>query len=142
MVSQENVDQARAGVAAIDEAFRLGDIGPWAAHVHDAFEPDVVLATSATAFTEGEWRGHAGAVGFIANPMEVLDRMWIRADEVIDVDDELLVVLTTFGGHARHTGIDLENTLASVFEMREGKVRAWRMFESRDEALEAIGQRR
>lgn len=139
-MSQLNVDVARAGVAAINETFQAGDIGPWAQHVEEAFEADAVLEASGSAFTEGEWRGHAGAVQFVANPMDVLENMWIRADEVIDIDDRLLVVLTTFGGHARHTGLEFENSFANVFEMHGGKVRAWRVFQSRELALEAIGE--
>jgi ketosteroid isomerase-like protein len=140
-VSQLNVDVVTAGVAAINETFRADDIGPWARHVEEAFEPDSVLEASDSAFTEGEWRGHTGATRFVANPMDVLENMWIRADEIIDVDDQLVVVVTTFGGQARHTGLELENSFANVFEMHGGKVRVWRVFESREEALEAIGLR-
>jgi ketosteroid isomerase-like protein len=140
-MSQQNVDVGRAGVAAINETFQAADIGPWALHVEEAFEAEVVLELSTSAFTEGAWRGHAGAIQFVANPMDVLDNMWIRADEVIDVDDQLLVVLTTFGGHARHSGLELENSFANVFEMHAGKVRVWRVFETRELALEAIGHR-
>lgn len=139
-MSQQNVDVAAAGVAAINETFRADDIGPWARHVEEAFEADAVLEASDSAFTEGEWRGHAGAMRFVANPMDVLENMWIRADEIIDVDDHLVVVMTTFGGHARHTGLELENSFANVLEMHGGKVRLWRVFESREEALEAIGR--
>lgn len=139
-MSQENVNLAMAGVAAINETYRIGDMGPWTRHVEAAFEAEVVLEARGGAFTEGDWRGRAGAVQFVANAMEVLESMWLRADEVIDLGDELLVVLTTFGGHARHTGIDVENSIASVFGMRAGKVESWRVYQSKEEALESIGQ--
>jgi ketosteroid isomerase-like protein len=139
-MSQLNVDVGRAGVAAINETFQADDIGPWARHVEERFEADAVLEASDSAFTEGEWRGHAGAIQFVANPMDVLEKMWIRADEVIDVDDQTLVVVTTFGGHARLSGLELENSFANVFEMHAGKVRAWRVFETLELALEAIRQ--
>lgn len=139
-MSQLNVNIARAGVAAINETFQARDIAPWAQHVEQVFEAEVVLQARGGAFTDGEWRGRSGAKQFVANPMDVLEDMWIRADEVIDVDDELVVVLTTFGGHARHTGIDFENSLANVLEMHSGRVRSWRVFQSREQALAAIGQ--
>jgi ketosteroid isomerase-like protein len=139
-MSQLNVDVGRAGVAAINATFQADDIGPWAHHVEEAFETDAVLESSDSAFTEGEWRGHEGAIHFVANPMDVLEKMWIRADEVIDVDDRMLVVVTTFGGHARLSGLELENSFANVFEMHAGKVRTWRVFETLELALEAIGQ--
>jgi ketosteroid isomerase-like protein len=136
-MSLENL--ARAGVAAINETFRTGDMGPWARHVEAAFDPEIVLESGTGAFTEGEWRGHAGAVQYIANAMDVLDNMWLRTDEVIDVDDELLVMVVTFGGYARYTGIDFENCVTHVFGMQAGKVTSWQVFLSREQALEAIG---
>ncbi len=138
-MSQENVNVVAAGVAAINETFKTDDIGAWALHVEGAFEDDAVLEASDSAFTEGEWRGRAGATRFVANPMDVLENMWIRADEIIDVDDQLVIAVTTFGGHARHSGLELENSFANVFEMHGGKVRAWRVFQSRELALEAVG---
>jgi ketosteroid isomerase-like protein len=72
--------------------------------------------------------------------MDVLDNMWIRADEIIDVDDHQVIAVTTFGGHARVSGLELQNSFANLFEMHGGKVRAWRVFESRELALEAVGR--
>ena len=61
-------------------------------------DPEVVLEAGTEAFTEGEWRGHEGAVGFVANQMEVLEGMWLRGNEYIDVDEDWLIVAATFGG--------------------------------------------
>ena len=139
-MSQQNVNVVSAGVAAINETFKADDIGAWARHVEVTFEADAVLEASDSAFTEGEWRGHTGATRFVANPMDVLDNMWIRADEIIDVDDHQVIAVTTFGGHARVSGLELQNSFANLFEMHGGKVRAWRVFESRELALEAVGR--
>jgi ketosteroid isomerase-like protein len=138
-MSQANVDLARTGIAAINETFKSGDMGPWTRHVEAAFDPEVVLEMGSGAFTEGEWRGHPGLVQYLASAMDVLEDMWIRADDVVDVSDELLVVLVTFGGHARHTGLKVENSLTHVFRMRAGTVMRWQVFEGRKPALEAIG---
>ena len=90
-MSQENVEIAKEGVAAINHAYRTGDITPWRKQVEKAFDPAVVLEAGTEAFTEGEWRGHEGAVGFVMNQMEVLERMWLRVDEYIDVDEDWLI---------------------------------------------------
>ena len=138
-MSQENVELAQAGVTALNEAYRTGDVLPWRRHVEGAFDPDVVLEAGTTAFTEGEWRGHDGVVRFVANQMEVLDDMWLRAEEFIDIRDDCLVVQMAFGGRARHTGIDVELTPVHVFTLRDGRALRWRIFESREQALEAAG---
>ncbi len=80
-MSQENVEHAERGVVAINETYRTGDMGPWRRDVEEVFDPDVVLEAEGHAFTEGEWRGREGAAGFVANQMEVLEGMWLRADE-------------------------------------------------------------
>ena len=138
-MSQENVEIAKEGVAAINEAYRTGDILPWRRQVEAVCDPEVVLEAGTEVFTEGEWRGHEGAVGFVANQMEVLEGMWLRGDEYIDVDEDWLIVATTFGGRARHTGIAVEMDPFHVFRFRDRKVVQWQVFLKREEALEAAG---
>ncbi len=139
-MSQENVEVARQAVKAINETYRTGDLLPWRRHVERTFDPEVVLEAAPTwAFTEGEWSGHEGVVGFVANQMEVLEDMWLRADDYIDVDDECLIVAITFGGRARHTGIDVELSPFHVFRLRDGRALRWQVFQDRSEALEAAG---
>ncbi len=136
----ENVQLAKDGTAAINETYSTGDMLPWRRYVEKTFDPEVVLeAGGQAAFTEGEWRGHEGAVGFVANQMEVLEDMWLRADEYIDVDDDCLVVMLTFGGRARHTGLDVRLSPGHVFRLRDGRILRWQIFADRDQALEAVG---
>jgi ketosteroid isomerase-like protein len=140
-VSKENVELAKRGIAAINEAYRTGDISSWRAQVEMACDPEVVLEAGTEAFTEGKWRGHEGAVGFVANQMEVLEEMWLRANEYIDVDDDWLIVAASFGGRARHTAIPVEMEPFHVFLFRDGKVVRWQVFLNREEALAAAGSR-
>ena len=101
-----------------------------------------MLDAPTDAFTEGVWRGHDGAVGFVANQMEVLDGMWRHVDEYIDVGDgDVIVVAITFGGRARHSGIEVELHPVHVFRRRDGRTVCWQIFQAREEALEAVGAR-
>ena len=138
-MSQETMEFAERGLVAINETYRTGDMRAWRAHVEETFDPDIVLETSGEAFTEGEWRGHEGAVGFVANQMEVLDDMWLRVDEYLRVDSELVVVAISFGGRAQHTGIEVELHPLHVFRLRDGKAVRWQVFLDRAKALEATG---
>ena len=83
-MSQENVEAVERAVAAVNETYRTGDMRPWRRFVEAECDPGIVLDAPTDAFTEGESRGHDGAVGFVANQMEVLDGMWLRVDEYID----------------------------------------------------------
>src|SRR3954454_13579858 len=140
-MSQENVELAKRGLKAINETYRTGDLDFWQRVVEEAFDPEVVLETGTDAFTEGEWRGHEGAVGVVANQMEVLEAMWIRPDEYIDAGDNCLVVAISFGGRARHTGLEVDMHPIHVFRMRDGKIVRWQVFLDPQQALEAAGLR-
>jgi ketosteroid isomerase-like protein len=133
-----NIELVDRGVKALNATYRTRDTAPWRRHVEATFDPDVVLEAE-EAFTEGEWRGREGAVGFVANQMEVLDDMWLRVDDYVHVDDGCLVVAVTFGGRARHTGLDVEMHPVHVFNVRDGKAVRWQVFQERGRALEAVG---
>ena len=140
-MSEENVELAKRGLAAINETYRTGELDAWRQVVEETFDPGAVLEASDEAFSEGEWRGHTGAVGFVANQMEVLEGIWIRPDEYIDAGENCLVVAITFGGRARYTGIEVEMHPIHLFRMREGKIVRWQVFLDRQQALEAAGLR-
>jgi hypothetical protein len=109
-MSHENVELAKLGVAAVNETYRSGDLAPWRRHVAATCDPEVVLESKTDAFTDGQWHGHDGVVGFVANQMDVLDEMWLLVDEYIAPGADRLVLAASFGGRARHTGIDMELT--------------------------------
>lgn len=138
-MSRENFEFAKQGIAAIQEAYAKDDIAPWRQQVEEIFDPEVVLEGGSDAFTEGEWRGREGAIGFVANQMEVLKQMWMRLDEFIDVDDDRFIVGISFGGQARHTAIPVELHPFHLLTLRDEKILRWRIFLTREEALEAAG---
>jgi ketosteroid isomerase-like protein len=135
-MSQENYELAKQAIAAVNEAYAKDDIAPWRHEAERIFDPEVVLEAG-DAFTEGEWHGKEGAVGFVANQMEVLKEMWMRLDEFIDVGENCFIVGITFGGQARHTAIPFEAHPFHVFTLRDGKVLRWRVYIAREDALEA-----
>ena len=52
-MSQQNVERAKEGIAAIQDAYASDDIMPWRQQVEKLFDPEVVLETGTEAFTEG-----------------------------------------------------------------------------------------
>ena len=140
-MSQESVERSERAVAAINETYRTGDLGPWRRYVEATYDPGIVLDATGGAFTEGEWQGHDGVVGFVANQMDVLDDMWLRVDDHIHDTDDCAVVAITFGGRARHSGLEVTLHPVHVFRLRDGKVVHWSIFQEREQALEAVGLR-
>ena len=138
-MSQENLEFAKQGIAAAQEAYAKDDIAPWRQQVEQIVDPELLLEAGSDAFTEGEWRGREGAIGFVANQMEVLKQMWMRLDEFIDVDDDRFIVGISFGGQARHTAIPVELHPFHFLTLRDGKILRWQIFLTREAALEAAG---
>ncbi|MFL5780469.1 MAG: nuclear transport factor 2 family protein [Thermoleophilaceae bacterium] len=134
---EKSVELVNRAVAAINETYSTGDMGPFRRHLEETFEPDVVLAAPGGAFLEGEWRGHDGAVGFVANQMEVLEDMWLRVDEILLGEPDALVVAVAFGGRARYSGLEVELHPFHEFRLRDGKVTRWQIFFEREQALAA-----
>ena len=138
-MSQHTMELAERMVKTINETYGTRDMRPFRKLCEEVVDPEIVLETDGEAFTEGEWHGVEGVVDFVANQMEVLDEMWLRVDEYLHVDADLLVIAISFGGHARHTGIDVELHPLHVFRLHDGKAVRWQVFLDRDKALKAAG---
>jgi ketosteroid isomerase-like protein len=137
-MSQQNVEFARRGYAALNETYRNGDVNALLPIAEEMWDPEIVLRTTGAWPESGEWHGHDGVLEFTRDQMEALNSMWIEPEEFIDAGDKV-VVFVRFGGQARHTGIDAEFSVAHVWTLREGKALRVDMFERKSQALRAAG---
>ena len=136
-MASRNVELARAGFAALAEAYRTGDVAPLRALFEEQIDPSFVLRGEGEVFTEGEWHGPDGLLDFVRNQMEAIEAMWIRPEGFIEVGDDTVVVPITFGGRARHTEIAVELSPTHVYTVRDGRVVMLRIFREREEAFAA-----
>jgi ketosteroid isomerase-like protein len=139
-VSQENVELARRGYAALNEAYKSGNVNDLLPIAEEMWDPDIVFRTAETFVESGEWHGHEGMLRFTSDQMEAFERMWIEPEEFIDAGDAL-VVPVRFGGRARHTGIQVEFSYVHVITIQDRKTVRMDVYESKAEALEAVGLR-
>jgi ketosteroid isomerase-like protein len=66
--------------------------------------------------------------------------MWLEPVEYIDSEgDAWLVVPYRFGGTARHTGIEVRFEFVHVFTLRDGLTVRVNVYETREQALAAVG---
>ncbi len=91
----------------------------------------------------GAWTGIAGLAGAWHDVLSVWDdlRMEVK-DDYRRLDDERVLVLPTWTGRARTSGLDLTEmpwTGASVFHIRDGKVVKLVLYWDRDRALADLG---
>ena len=68
------------------------------------------------------------------------DSYWMTAEDFIEAGDEVVVFMRL---HARSADSDsvIENRIAAVWAMRDGRAVRVRYYEDREEALEAVGLR-
>jgi|SRR5438270_4823055 len=134
-MSQANVELAREGYEALNEAYRTGNF-------RDALErfcdPAIVLTPSGILPESSEMRGHEGMLRFVSLQSEAFDDFWVEPHAFIDAGDRVVVPIR-FGGRAQHTGLDVAFEVVHVLTAHDGKWRRIDMYPSKDEALEAVG---
>jgi uncharacterized protein len=134
-VSHENVEIVRRSYDAINDAYKTGD---YLRPIEEVCHPDVVLRTSGMFPESGEYHGYAGLREFTSNQAEAFELMSVQPVEFVDAGDQI-VVPVRFGGTARHTGIETTFSVAHVWTIHDGKVSRLDMYQSRDDALKAVG---
>src|SRR5215216_4533244 len=132
-MSQENVEIVRRIVDAIrdrrwEEATRqLG--------------PDIELHGTAGGLTEGSvWRGPEQIRDFFEQDAEAWDERRLEAEQFIDADDCVVVLLHEFR-RGKGSGVETETDTAMVYEVRDGRVVRIQGYMDRGEALGAAGLR-
>ena len=137
-MSKENVELLRRAYAALDEAYRTGDLE---SVIEEFCHPDVIFSNESvvSGYPErGEWRGREGVLQFGAAQTEAFREMWLKPREFIDAGDRVVVPLEV-GGRGRHTDIEIKLSVTHVVTVRDGKASRIDVYERIDEALEAAG---
>jgi ketosteroid isomerase-like protein len=128
-MSRENVELARRLVGAmsrrdLSEALELCD-------------PDVELDMSQRLLDPAILRGHAGLKRLFGEFNEVFDEIRIEEEEVIDFGADVVLVSTGWF-RGRSSGADVQAHAAPTFTVRGGKVTRFCLYQSKEEALQAV----
>ena len=126
-MSRENVDAVRRVIDAWNT--RRGPENEF----HSAVElggPDIPVV----------FHGYDGLRRFYDDMLSVWDSFHITPDEFIDGGDDV-VVLARWRGRGRASGIEVDQPIAYVFTVQQGKIaRIW-IFQDLGQALQAVGLR-
>jgi ketosteroid isomerase-like protein len=130
-MSQENVEI----VKEVSRLFEKGDRDKW----REYFDPDVVWDTSASDWpTAGVLRGHEGVERFFRDWLGTWRDFEVATREYLDAGDSVVVVFRQ-SGTGRESGVHIERDFFAVYDLRKSKVVRYRMYDSREEAIEAAG---
>jgi len=133
-MSEENVDAARAQY----ERWNAGDMEAWIA----GFDRTAEYVSSVMAGLDGtgKYYGHAGLRTFVAQYREAWEHFELAPREFIAADDRVVVVMRALG-RGRESGAAVEHDIAHVWTFRDGLAVRHASYQSRDEALTAVGLR-
>lgn len=131
-MSQENVELVRS----ISAAHERGDYGSadWA---HPDIEYVIVGGP-----TQGAWKGRAAMAKAAGDLFSVWDEHRTVVEEIRPLDDERVLVLCHSTGRGKASGIVLEATqrqIATLYQVRDGKVIRHVVYMDRAEALADLG---
>jgi uncharacterized protein len=130
-MSQENVEIVKEFTAQ----FEAGDRESW----HDYFDPDVIWDTSSSAMpAAGIYHGHQEMERFFREWLGGWSDYRLEAREYIDAGDSVVLVFLQ-SGIGRGSGVRTEREFFAVYDLEDSKVVRYRQYESRAEALEAVG---
>lgn len=88
---------------------------------------------------EPEYVGHAGFRRFLTEWLEVWDAFEVGVDELVAAPDGRVVSVFWQRGKGRTSGLAMDVKWALISTIRDDKVLRIDMYESRQQALEAVG---
>lgn len=127
-MSAENVEIVRQAWEAFDRhdnesALRL-------------YDPEVEIHVG---FSGGEvYRGLAGVRDFFRDWLAAWDKYGSTVEEWIDAGDDVVAVIRIWG-RGRASGVPVEERQSHVWTLRDGRLWQLRRYESKADALKAVG---
>jgi ketosteroid isomerase-like protein len=88
---------------------------------------------------EGEWRGVGDLSHAMAEYLQSFSDLRIEAEEIIDLDDDRVLVLSRQTARGKLSGAPIDHELGELFTLRAGKVVSYDSYWDRAEAMKAVG---
>lgn len=131
--------EAQPNVAAVEaayEAFARGGLERFLEHWTDDLDHRSIEGAPDD---RGPIHGRLAMRAYVQDWIDVFDNFRIEPVELIDVGENTVVAVLRFGGHAKLSGVETDQTFGIVFSIRDGRIARGREYPTRDEALEAAG---
>ena len=132
-MSQENVELVRRNY----EAFAQGGLDRWMEYWSD----DLDYRPAKDDFDFAPIHGKDAMRKHIGDWIDTFDGYSFGPVELIDAGQDTVVAVERFGGRAKLSGVETDQTSGVVLTIRDGKIARCREYATRAEALEAVGLR-
>jgi ketosteroid isomerase-like protein len=87
----------------------------------------------------GVYKGHDGLMRFWTEQIDVMEEFSLSLAEAIEYDRERVLAVTVMRGRGEGSGISTKAAGATLWTFRDGKILSGRLFQTKEEALEAVG---
>jgi ketosteroid isomerase-like protein len=125
-MSQENVEIVRRALIAHRSEFE------------EVLDPAVRLDLSERVFNPAVYEGYEGIARWQAEVGEVWESYRSESEEFLDGGDVVLVFTHEYG-RGKGSGVEVEQRLALLCQLRGGRVSEIRLYRDRERALNAAG---
>ncbi len=88
---------------------------------------------------KGTYMGHDGLARFWTEMLDAFDRFSPEMEEVIECGPEELITVDLVRGRGKGSGVEIEARGAMLWTVREGRIVRGKMFQTKEEAIEAVG---
>ena len=131
-MSQENVEVVRAQF----QAFQDGGLDDVAKYWH----PDIEWrAVEGAADDVGVMRGESRLRRYYQDWIETMDALQAEVEEVLFDDDQRVAAVVRNSGRGRASGVMTEGRYYVACTIQDGRIVSGREYETRDQALGAVG---
>src|SRR3954470_18306529 len=131
-MSQENVEIVRVTI----DLFNAGQIDQALERVSDEFEMDW---SNSLGPLKGIYRGRQRVLELWDSFLDAWETVRWEPQEIIDVDGTHVLVINHLQMRGRESGVEVDATGAHLWTITAGKGRRIKLFQTKDEALEAAG---
>jgi ketosteroid isomerase-like protein len=128
----QNVEIVKATIDSLNRK----DLDQAVKAAHEDFEADW---SNSIAPHRGVYRGRERARELFEAFLEAWDEFHWDPQELVEVDEARVVVVSRVRGRGRGSGVEVDATGAQLWTITGGKVRSVKLYQSKAEALEAVG---
>jgi ketosteroid isomerase-like protein len=89
----------------------------------------------------GPIHGKDAMRAYVQDWIDTFDEFNIEPVELIDAEGGVVVAVGRYGGRAKLSGVETDETFGAVFTIRDRKIARGREYRSREQAFEAAGLR-
>jgi ketosteroid isomerase-like protein len=131
-MSEGNAELVRGVYASINR----GDVEGALAPAGDDFRWDW---SNSIGPARGVYEGREQAREFWSSFVEAFDTILWDPEEIIEVDESRLIVVNHIRMRGRGSGVEVDATGAQLWTITDGVPRSVKLYQSKGEALEAVG---